>query len=213
MIPLAISFWSWFTWWPSPPPPQEPYVLYPAPGATVGIAWGNGKSATVASYEPLFAWLRANGVSVAAATSSNVGAGDIIKAGEALKARGCTRIVAVGHSQGGSYALEAARQRPDLFHAVCPIMPGAYASNWWQPLPKCPAFFVTGDLDMLSRPADVESRLVARYPGPVLHATRKGIDHWDATLDAAEIREYVRLFVRGDPAIDAIYDDQNWQVW
>ena len=66
---------------------------------------------------------------------------------------GCTRIVAAGHSQGGGGALRAARARPDLFDAVCPIMPGGGDVGFQ------PCFIITAENDKTVPPDTVERNI------------------------------------------------------
>lgn len=182
----------------------DPLAVYAIPDADTGVAWGNGTNAQVNYYLPLIRELNRNGVSVVAATTGQAGSGkEIILAGEALKTLGCVRIVAMGHSQGGSGALRAARDRPDLFVAVCPIMPGGDAYS------DCPCFLVTAqyDLTVVKRAA---ARIDAGYPGPILHAERKRIGHY-ATDDAELIRRVV-YFAIDDPRWLAVRTSRSWRL-
>ena len=174
---------------------------YPVKDSTVGVAWGNGTDAPESYYRPLFRTLNKAGISVAAATTGQAGDGkDIILAGELLAELGCTRIVAMGHSQGGGGATRAAAARPDLFDAVCPIMPARGDVGW------LPCFVVSGERDRLAPAATVARNFVRFYPGPILHAERRGVNHYQ--WDDAEIMARVTLF-----ALDGEIDlDRRWRV-
>ena len=179
----------------------DPVTVYPVAGSTIGVAWGNGTDATEAYYRPLFRTLNKAGISVAAATTGQAGDGrDIILAGELLAELGCTRIVAMGHSQGGGGATRAAAARPDLFAAVCPIMPGGGASS------RLPCFVVSGSLDKRAPATSIEKNLVRRYAGPVLHAEREGINHlgWSD----AEVMTRVTRFAK-DGSLEL---DGRWRI-
>lgn len=210
MLSWLIVIWSWFF---SPTPTPELQV-YNAPGATVGVAWGNGTGGDVSDYEPFFRWLNSQGIVVIAATTPNAGSGDeIVKAAQALRAMGVTRVVAMGHSQGAGGALRASA-KSDLFDAVVPIQPGTVFPdrNDISDFPVVPAFFVTGSLDRLSVATDVQERLAEPYPGPVVHGTRRGIGHFAPTGDAGEVRQYVAWFILDDLKFNGIFSDSKWII-
>jgi dienelactone hydrolase len=206
MVNSVLIAWSWFF---SPAIAPE-FVVFEAPGSTIGVAWGNGSGGSVEDYEPFLRWLSEQGVVVAAATTSTAWRGDeIIRAAQALRARGCTRIIAMGHSQGAGGALRAASRSP-LVDAVVPIQPSASINA--RDLPRVPAFFVTGSLDQLSPAEEVQDKLVEPYRGPVIHGTRLDFGHFWAAGGAAEIRQYVRDFILGNPEFDFIFEDPSWKV-
>ena len=179
----------------------DPVTVYPVDGSEIGVAWGNGTDAPESYYRPLFRSLNKSGISVAAATTGQAGDGKaIILAGELLAELGCERIVAMGHSQGGGGATRAAAARPDLFDAVCPIMPARGDVGW------LPCFVVSGERDRLAPAATVARNFVRFYPGPILHAERRGVNHYQ--WDDAEIMARVTLF-----ALDGEIDlDRRWRV-
>ena len=179
----------------------DPLAVYAVPGADTGVAWGNGTNASVSYYLPLIRELNRNGVSVVAATTGQAWSGEeIALAGEALEALGCTRIIAMGHSQGAGGALRAARDRPDLFVAVCPIMPGADIYS------DCPCFLVTAERD-LQAVKQAAAKLDAWYPGPLLHGERKGINHYQ-TGDRELCRRVAQFAATGDATLSTRY----WRV-
>ena len=194
---------------PKPEAASEPFVIYP-PGSRIGIAWGNGTDALVEYYAGFHQWLSQQGIVVAAATTGSAANGDaIIAAAEELRALGCTRILAVGHSQGAGGALRAAR-RSTLFAAVIPICVNPDFSG---SLPTVPAFFVTGSNDRVSPPSKVQL-LVSRYPGSAVHGTRLGMNHYGPTGAATAIRKYVAAYIldsTGDE-FDRIFADRNWKT-
>jgi pimeloyl-ACP methyl ester carboxylesterase len=183
--------------------------LYEAPDATCAVAWGNGTDAELATYEPLFAYLNDNGITVAAAVTGRAGDGEaIIQAGQLLRDRGYEHIVAAGHSLGANGALFAAEKRPDLFEAVVPISPGQM-SRWV--LPHQPCFAVSADRDRLAPPRAVQAGVVQNYPGPIIHAAVSGVGHYAVIWDR-RIWEYFAEFVLDDPRFEEITVDANWNV-
>ena len=194
---------------PKPEAASEPFVIYP-PGSRIGIAWGNGTDAAPEDYAGFHTYLASQGIVVAAATTGSAANGDaIIAAAEELRALGCTRILAVGHSQGAGGALRAAR-RSSLITAIIPICVNPDFSG---SLPVCPAFFITGSADRVSPPPKVQL-LVARYPGAAVHGTRLGMNHYGPTGAATAIRKYVAAYIldsTGDE-FDRIFSDRNWKT-
>ena len=181
-------------------------AVYAVPGADIGVAWGNGTGAPVEYYRPLFRVLNESGISVVAATTKEAGDGrDIVLAGEALEALGCVRIVACGHSQGGGGASRAAAARPDLFDAVCMIMPGGGDVGW------LPCFIVSGQNDRLAPPRTIERDFVRWYPGPVVHGERKGIGHlgWSDR----EVMWRVTLFALDDQRWLDVLHHSGWRIY
>jgi predicted esterase len=206
LLSFVLIAWSWFFSQPIVPA----LVVYDAPGSKIGVAWGNGTGGSVEDYEPFLRWLSEQGIVVVATTTPTAWSGDeIIRAAEALRNRGCTRIVAMGHSQGAGGALRAASRSP-LFDAVVPIQPAPALDP--RDLPLAPAFFVTGSLDELAPAEDVQDKLVEPYQGSVVHGTRLNLGHLGPTGGATEIRQYIRDFVLANPEFDRIFDDPNWKV-
>jgi pimeloyl-ACP methyl ester carboxylesterase len=173
----------------------------------VGVAWGNGTNGTVEDYAAVIRYWNDLGISVAAATTGQAESGqDIVLAGETLRLLGCRRIVACGHSQGAAGALNAAHDRPDLFSAVCALMPGREADVGW-----LPCFVVTAEYDSKKISADaVEKRLVKWYPGPILHATKLGIGHFGG--ENPELMLRVTLFLFGDDRWLDLRTHPGWLV-
>lgn len=182
--------------------------LYEAPGATIGVAWGNGTGGTTSYYAPFFRFLNGQGITVAAATTGWAGDGtDIIKAGELLRDKGYTHIIAMGHSQGAGGALAAA-SNSDLFEAVVPIMPGVRERLF---LPEIPCFIVSAEWDVLAAPRLIEAKIVDDYPGPIIHATKRRKGHFAISEDK-EMWQYIAWFIQNDELFELIRFDRDWIV-
>lgn len=185
---------------------QQPVKLFIVPGSEYGVAWGNGTGAEVNDYTAIIDNFNRFGVSVVAATTGQAEDGaDIILAGQILRELGHRRIIACGHSQGAAGALNAVALEPELFDAVCPIMPGRDA------LPShIPCFLISAQYDVKAAPWLIERRIVRDYPGPILHSTKLGIGHFGVNNSEVLLRS--ALFSLNDDRWLDIRTNRGWDV-
>ncbi|WP_372669248.1 poly(ethylene terephthalate) hydrolase family protein [Amycolatopsis kentuckyensis] len=166
-------------------------LYYPADIAT-GTAkhpvllWGNGTGATVEQYEVLFTHLASWGYVVAAANTGQSGSGtEMLDGARYLIAENARQgsvfhdrvdtgaIAAAGHSQGGGGAIAAGAD--PLVKTTIPIMPGPQGNvNSLHG----PAFFVSGQADIIVPAPYVRARFLACDQVPAVYGQLRGATHF-----------------------------------
>ncbi|WP_037360485.1 poly(ethylene terephthalate) hydrolase family protein [Amycolatopsis orientalis] len=150
------------------------------------LIWGNGTGATVDQYEVLFTHLASWGYVVAAANTGQSGSGEEMLAGAkyliAENARSGSvfhervatgEIAAAGHSQGGGGALAAGAD--PLVKTTIPIMPGPQGRV---NALHGPAFFVSGQADIIVPAPYVRARFAACDQVPAVYGQLRGATHF-----------------------------------
>lgn len=150
------------------------------------LIWGNGTNATVGQYEALFTHLASWGYVIAAANTGQSGSGEEMLAGaryliaensrpgSVFHGRIATgKIAAAGHSQGGGGAIAAGAD--PLVKTTLPIMPGPQGN-----VNKLhgPAFFVSGQADVIVPAFYVRGRFLACDQVPAVYGQLKGATHF-----------------------------------
>ncbi|WP_409465676.1 acetylxylan esterase [Amycolatopsis sp. GA6-003] len=150
------------------------------------LIWGNGTGATVDQYEALFAHLAGWGYVVAAANTGQSGSGEEMldgaryliaenaRQGSVFHGRIDTgQIAAAGHSQGGGGALAAGAD--PLVKTTIPIMPGPQGTV---SALHGPAFFVSGQADVIVPAPYVRARFAACDQVPAVYGQLRGATHF-----------------------------------
>jgi pimeloyl-ACP methyl ester carboxylesterase len=166
-------------------------LYYPADIAT-GTAkhpvliWGNGTGATVEQYEVLFTHLASWGYVVAAANTGQSGSGrEMLDGAKYLIAENARpgsvfhdrvdtgAIAAAGHSQGGGGAIAAGAD--PLVKTTIPIMPGPQGT---EKALHGPAFYVSGQADIIVPALYVRARFAATGQVPAVYGQLAGATHF-----------------------------------
>ncbi|WP_406629795.1 acetylxylan esterase [Amycolatopsis sp. WGS_07] len=150
------------------------------------LIWGNGTGATVEQYELLFAHLATWGYLVAAANTGQSGSGkEMLDGAKWLTAENARpgsvfhdrvdtgAIAAAGHSQGGGGAIAAGAD--PLVTTTIPIMPGPQGSVHQL---HGPAFFVSGQADLVVPAPYVRARFAACDQVPAVYGQLRGATHF-----------------------------------
>lgn len=174
----------------------------------LAVIFGCGTDAEPSDYKRLFRYLNNRGITVLASNNPYVVYSDLLEGVDVLKKSRYTKIVAMGHSRGSGAALTAASKTPDIVKVI-PITPGWHTLENPISLPTCPAFLVTAELDNLSRPDLVKSKIVDVYPGLIVHKIRKGADHFNIVLDEVTFA-YINAYINDDLLFNYIYSDTRW---
>ncbi|MFI5562625.1 acetylxylan esterase [Amycolatopsis japonica] len=213
-------------------------LYYPADIASGGtehpvLIWGNGTNATVDQYEQLFTHLASWGYVVAAANTGQSGSGQEMlagaryliaensRAGSVFQGRIATgKIAAAGHSQGGGGAIAAGAD--PLVKTTLPIMPGPQGNvnNL-----HGPAFFVSGQADVVVPAFYVRSRFLACDQVPAVYGQLKGATHFlqgDTRYRViGAITAWLRFHLSGDQNAQSVFygtvsgldqDDDGWSA-
>ncbi|MFJ9779845.1 acetylxylan esterase [Amycolatopsis sp. NPDC101161] len=150
------------------------------------LIWGNGTGATVEQYEVLFTHLASWGYVVAAANTGQSGSGQEMldgaryliaentRPGSAFRDRiDTTAIAAAGHSQGGGGAIAAGADA--LVKTTIPIMPGPQGA---EKALHGPAFYVSGQADVIVPAFYVRARFAATTQVPAVYGQLAGATHF-----------------------------------
>lgn len=150
------------------------------------LIWGNGTGATVEQYELLFTHLASWGYVVAAANTGQSGSGvEMLDGAKYLIAENARQgsifhdridtgeIAAAGHSQGGGGAIAAGAD--PLVKTTIPIMPGPQGSV---SALHGPAFFVSGQADIIVPAPYVRARFAACDQVPAVYGQLAGATHF-----------------------------------
>jgi pimeloyl-ACP methyl ester carboxylesterase len=166
-------------------------IYYPGDLATdpskhAVLIWGNGTGATVSQYDLILRQFASWGFVVAAANTGQSGSGQemlagahyLIDEGNRVGSRfygkiDGTEVGAVGHSQGGGGAINAADD--PLVKVSSPIEPGPQGSV---PDMKGPALFIAGQLDYIVPSFYVRSRYAQATQTPAIFAELANSDHF-----------------------------------
>ncbi|OLZ50862.1 hypothetical protein BS330_28250 [Amycolatopsis keratiniphila subsp. nogabecina] len=209
-------------------------LYYPADGTGHPVLiWGNGTNATVDQYEQLFTHLASWGYVVAAANTGQSGSGEEMLAGaryliaensrpgSVFHGRIATgKIAAAGHSQGGGGAIAAGAD--PLVKTTLPIMPGPQGN-----VNKLhgPAFFVSGQADVVVPAFYVRGRFLACDQVPAVYGQLKGATHFlqgetrDRVIGA--ITAWLQYHLAGDQNAGSVFygtvsgldqDDEGWSA-
>ncbi|OXM51115.1 acetylxylan esterase [Amycolatopsis thailandensis] len=197
------------------------------------LIWGNGTGATVDQYELLFTHLASWGYVVAAANTGQSGSGEEMLAGarhliaensregSVFRGRIATgKIAAAGHSQGGGGAIAAGAD--PLVKTTLPIMPGPQGN-----VNKLhgPAFFVSGQADMVVPAFYVRGRFLACDQVPAVYGQLKGATHFlqgeTRYRLIGAITAWLRYHLSGDQNAKSVFygsgsgldqDDDGWSA-
>ncbi|WP_370938649.1 acetylxylan esterase [Amycolatopsis sp. cg13] len=150
------------------------------------LIWGNGTGATVEQYEALFTHLASWGYLVAAANTGQSGSGkEMLDGARYLIAENARQgsifhdrvdtgaIAAAGHSQGGGGAIAAGAD--PLVKTTLPIMPGPQGTV---SALHGPAFFVSGQADIIVPAPYVRARFAACDQVPAVYGQLRGATHF-----------------------------------
>jgi hypothetical protein len=152
------------------------------------ILWGNGTMTPVAAYAPTLRLWASHGYVVAAAKTGQPGSGfDMLRCLDRLTARekdeksfwhghlDLTKVGAAGHSQGGSGALMAARDR--RISATAPIQPGGRVTAETAAAQTAPMLLLSGGVDVVAPPQTAQAPIFERAGSPVVWATLRTATH------------------------------------
>ncbi|SDW53390.1 hypothetical protein SAMN05421504_101838 [Amycolatopsis xylanica] len=185
------------------------------------LVWGNGTGATPSQYDQFLTHAASWGFVVSAANTTNSGTGSEMLAGARFlvsenKKPGSVfhgkidegKIGAAGHSQGGQGAINAAAD--PLIKTVIPIMPGPLAVAGRI---KSPAFFVSGQSDVVVWPATVKAKFEGASQVPAVYGQLKGTGHLlpepGRTRLIGAATAWLRYFLAGDAnAKSAFFGDE-----
>ncbi|RSD16398.1 poly(ethylene terephthalate) hydrolase family protein [Amycolatopsis eburnea] len=194
-----------------------PADIASAPGKHPVLIWGNGTGATVEQYEALFTHLASWGYVVVAANTGQSGSGkemldgakyliaENARQGSAFHDRVDTSaIAAAGHSQGGGGAIAAGAD--PLVKTTIPVMPGPQGNvNSLHG----PAFFVSGQADIVVPAPYVHARFLACDQVPAVYAQLKGATHFlqgDTRYRLiGAITAWLQYRLAGDPAAKSVF--------
>lgn len=150
------------------------------------LIWGNGTGATVEQYEALFTHLASWGYLVAAANTGQSGSGqEMLDGAKYLIAENAregsvfhdrvdsSAIAAAGHSQGGGGAIAAGAD--PLVKTTIPVMPGPFGSG---KALHGPAFYVSGQADIIVPALYVRTRFAAAGQVPAVYGQLAGATHF-----------------------------------
>jgi len=173
------------------------------------ILWGNGTFNTPSTYDAFLRHLASHGFIVVAANTSNSGTGREILAGlDNLTAKNgqstnrffakvdLTRVAAMGYSQGGGGAMNAARDpRVDTTVAIQP----------WQASTsgiRVPTLYVAGSSDAVVSSSSVRGYFNASTGVPAAFGVFGGATHFEVLGDGGRFRgpatAWVRYFLMAD---------------
>lgn len=152
------------------------------------ILWGNGTMTPVAAYAPTLRLWASRGYIVAAAKTGQPGSGfDMLRCLDRLTARekdpasfwhghlDLSKVGAAGHSQGGSGALMAARDR--RITATAPIQPGGRVTPEAVAGQTAPMLLLSGGADTVASPERAQAPIFEAARIPVVWATLKTATH------------------------------------
>ncbi|WP_059008235.1 poly(ethylene terephthalate) hydrolase family protein [Streptomyces specialis] len=151
------------------------------------VLWGNGTFVTPGMYEQLLKHWAGHGFIVAAANTVQANNGDDMLAGlDDLTTKNGTsgspfhrladlnHVVAVGHSQGGAGAINAARD--ERVTSILPLQPGPLASTTDL---RVPMLLLVGSEDRIVSPDTwVLNSFYAKSSAPTLYASLRDANHF-----------------------------------
>lgn len=195
------------------------------------LIWGNGTGATVEQYELLFTHLASWGYVVAAANTGQSGSGvEMLDGAKYLIAENARQgsifhdridtgeIAAAGHSQGGGGAIAAGAD--PLVKTTIPIMPGPQGSV---SALHGPAFFVSGQADIIVPAPYVRARFAACDQVPAVYGQLAGATHFlqgDTRYRLiGAITAWLQYHLAGDQAAKSVFYGpspdlrQDTQAW
>jgi pimeloyl-ACP methyl ester carboxylesterase len=185
------------------------------------LIWGNGTGATVEQYEVFFTHLASWGYVVAAANTGQSGSGrEMLDGAKYLIAENArpgspfhdridtTAIAAAGHSQGGGGAIAAGAD--PLVKTTIPIMPGP------QGVEKAlhgPAFYVSGQADIIVPAFYVRARFAATTQVPAVYGQLAGATHFlqgDTRYRLiGAVTAWLQYHLTGDQAATSVFYGPN----